>query len=110
MSIRVHEDDITKIDENGHAGAELIGADNGATNGFSLGVAVYYLETYVEPGVHDDQEGFYVVEGTGRARIGDEEFDIRPGSAFIAQKGVTHAMKKNPGSVPVKVVYGHGPV
>ena len=110
MSIHVHEDNVARIKDKNHAGAELIGEQNGAINGYSLGIAVYYLETYTEPGVHDDQEGFYVVEGTGKARVGDEEFDIRPGSAFIAWKGVPHSIKKDPGSVPVKVVWSHGPV
>lgn len=110
MNIYIHEDDVTKIDENYHAGAELIGQQNGAVNGYSLGIAIYYLETYTEPGVHDDQEGFYVVEGSGQARVGDEEFDIRPGSAFIAAKGVPHSIKRNPDSGPVKVIWSHGPV
>jgi len=110
MSIYVHEDDIIKTDESGHAGGVLIGQDNGATRGFCLGVSSYYLETYTEPGVHDDQEGFYVLEGTGKAKVGDEEFEIRPGSAFIAQKGVPHSIKKDSGSMPVKVLWTHGAV
>jgi mannose-6-phosphate isomerase-like protein (cupin superfamily) len=110
MSIHVHEDDLTMIHGGGHAGAELIGEAHGATNGYCLGIAFYSLETYNVPGIHDDQEGFYVLEGTGRARVGDEEFDIRPGSAFIAQKGVPHSIKKDPGSVPVKVLWSHGAV
>jgi mannose-6-phosphate isomerase-like protein (cupin superfamily) len=110
MSIHVHEDNVAKIEDNNHAGAELIGEQNGAVNGYSLGIAIYYLETYTTPGIHDDQEGFYVVEGSGKAKVGDEEFDIHPGSAFIAQKGAPHSIKRNPDSGPVKVVWSHGPV
>ena len=36
------------------------------------------------------------------------EFEIRPGSAFIAYKGVPHLIKRDPGSVPVKVIWCHG--
>ncbi len=71
---------------------------------------IYFMDTYNEPGIHDDQEGFYVVEGSGQARVGDDEFDIRPGSAFIAAKGVPHSIKRNPDSGPIKVVWSHGPV
>ena len=110
MGSHTHEDDFVKIHENGHAGAELIGSDNGATNGFCLGVSAYYLETYGEPGVHDDQEGFYVLEGTGTAKVGNEEFEIAPGSAFIALQGVPHSIKRNSGSAPIKVVWTHGAV
>ena len=108
MNTHVHEDRLTRISDSSHAGTELIGKPTGATNRFCMGIASYFLETYGEPGVHDIQECFYVVEGTGVAKLGDEEFDIRPGSAFLAQKGVPHSIKKNPGSVPVKLVWAHG--
>jgi mannose-6-phosphate isomerase-like protein (cupin superfamily) len=110
MNIAVHEDNVEMYRDATVAGAELIGQANGATNGFCVGVGIYYLDTYLEPGVHDDQEGFYVVEGTGTARVGNAEFAIRPGSAFIAQKGVPHAIKRDADSGPVKVAWSHGAV
>ena len=110
MTIYVHEDEVPKSKEAHLAGAELIGPQQGAVNGYSVGVALYFLDTYGEPGDHDDQEGFYVVEGRGKARVGGVEFDIRPGSAFIAARGVPHSIKRNPDSGPVKVVWSHGPV
>jgi len=110
MAIHNHEDQVEPISDTHHSGAELIGPEHGAVNGYSIGFAIYFRDTYNEPGIHDDQEGFYVVEGTGRARVGDEEFDIRPGSAFIAGKGVPHSIKRNPDSGPVKVIWSHGPV
>ena len=110
MNVEVHEESVEMYQDGTVAGAELIGQANGATNGFCVGIGIYYLDTYLEPGVHEDQEGFYVVTGTGTAKVGSAEFAIRPGSAFIAQKGVPHCIKRSPDSGPVKVVWSHGAV
>lgn len=110
MPVHVQEDDVLETQENGLPGGILVGEAHGATKGFCLGIAYYDKEEYLDPGVHEDQEGFYVLEGTGTARVGDEEFTVRPGTAFIAQKGVPHVVKKAPGSVPVKILWSHGAV
>ena len=110
MTIHNHEDQVQQTSDTHHSGAELIGPPQGAVNGYSIGIAIYFRDTYNEPGIHDDQEGFYVVEGTGQARVGDEEFDIRPGSAFMVAPGVLHSIKRDPASGPVKLVWSHGPV
>ena len=110
MGVYVHEDDVLTIQENGLPGGLLIGEANGATKGFCIGIAHYNNDEYLEPGVHDDQEGFCVLEGTGMAKVGDEEFEVRPGTSFIAQAGVPHVIKKDPRSGPVKILYAHGAV
>ena len=110
MAIHVHEDDVLEPDENGLPVGLLFGEEQSAIKGFCMGIAYYDREEYLRPGVHDDQEGFYVLEGAGTAKVGDEEFPIRPGSAFIAREGVPHQVKKDPGSVPVRIVYAHGAV
>jgi len=46
----------------------------------------------------------------GAAKVGAQEFEVRPGTAFIAQKGVPHQVKKAPGSKAVKVLWSHGAV
>ena len=107
MSIRSHEDDIEFESAGNHKGGALIDASNGAANGFSMGISYYNDEEYGEPGIHNDQEGFYVLEGTGTARFGDEDFEIFPGSGFIAHAGVPHSIKKAPGSKHVKVLWCH---
>jgi mannose-6-phosphate isomerase-like protein (cupin superfamily) len=107
MAIYVHESEfLTKQP----GGAELIGPTQGATKGFCIGITFYDKETYNPPGVHDDQEGFYVLAGEGFAKVGDEEFELRPGTAYIAQKGVPHSVQKKPGSKPVKLLWSHGAV
>lgn len=91
-------------------GGLLIGKDHGATGGFCMGVSYYASMEYGTPGVHEDQEGFYILEGTGVAKIGDQEFRVQPGSAFIANKGVPHTLKRDGQSKPIKVLWCHGAV
>jgi mannose-6-phosphate isomerase-like protein (cupin superfamily) len=105
MKIHVHETEIAP-----GAGGLLIGKDHGATSGFCMGVSFYASIEYGKPGIHEDQEGFYILEGTGTAKVGDQEFAVRPGLAFIANKGVPHTMKRDAASKSIKVLWCHGAV
>lgn len=90
------------------AGGLLIGKSHGATNGFSMGISYYASAEYGTPGIHDDQEGFYILEGRGMARVGEQEFPVTAGTAFIANKGVPHTMKRDADSPTIKVLWCHG--
>lgn len=103
MKIHTNERDIG-------AGGLLIGKDQGATSGFCMGISHYAATDYGKPGIHEDQEGFYILEGRGTAKVGNEEFPVQPGTAFIANKGVPHTMKRDAGSGPIKVLWCHGAV
>jgi mannose-6-phosphate isomerase-like protein (cupin superfamily) len=103
MKIHANESDVAP-------GGPLIGKDNGATSGFCLGISYYASTDYGTPGIHDDQEGFYILEGRGMARVGNEEFVVEPGTAFIANKGVPHTLKRDASSGPIKVLWCHGAV
>ena len=46
-----------------------------------------------EFGVHQDNEGFYVVAGHGKMTIGEKEYLLEPGTGMFAPKGVPHAIK-----------------
>jgi len=105
MKIHVHESEIGPA-----AGGLLIGKHNGATSGFCMGVSCYASTEYGKPGIHEDQEGFYVLDGHGMAKVGEEEFAVRPGSCFIANRGVPHTMKRDTDSPPIKVLWCHGAV
>lgn len=106
---------FSKVDRN--APKEAPGATNypifpdgtAPCKGCNASLNVYYCEEYPQPGVHDDNEGFYVVSGSGMAKIGDEESPISAGSFFYAPVGVPHAIKKDPGTPDMEVILFHFP-
>jgi mannose-6-phosphate isomerase-like protein (cupin superfamily) len=73
----------------------------------SLGI--YQTEEYPPMGIHDDNEGFFVVDGHGKVQLGDIETDISPNMAFFAPAGVPHSIKKDPGSSDLKIFLYHFP-
>lgn len=110
MKIKCNENELQFNSTKTHKGAELIGEKNGSKNGFCMGISYYHAEKFECPGIHEDQEGFYVIEGTGQAKIGDEIFHISPGISFIAKAGVPHEIKKDKNSIPIKVLWAHGAI
>ncbi len=102
--------EVQKTSGNGHDAYPLLTAENGCVAGCCTGVSHYILTEYGAPGIHDDQEGFYVVGGTGWAKVGDQEFPVQPGISFIAPAGVPHVIRKNPDSKPVEVFWFHAAV
>ena len=91
-----------------HESKVLIDRSHGATNGFCMGMSYYSSDDYGQPGIHADQEGFYVLEGTGTAKVAGAEFRIGPGSAFLVRAGLPHTIKKDPDSKLVAVLWSHG--
>ena len=73
-------------------GVRLIDEKNGAVAGCCIGVTHSERKELGRQDVHDDQEGFLVWHGTGRAQIGDETVELKPGVAIIVPAGVGHAM------------------
>ncbi len=86
---------------------KLLTADNGCTAGCCSGITVYADTEYKRPGVHGDQEGFFVLEGEGFAKLDDLEFPITQGDSFVAAPGVAHSVRTKEGSKPVKVLWFH---
>lgn len=92
----------------GKRGYTFLSEANGCVNGCRSGVSTYAsLEFKPNPGSHADQEGFYVLEGEGYAKLDDLEFPIKAGDSFIALPGVKHTLRSKEGSVPVKVFWFH---
>ena len=82
--------------------------DNGCINGCCSGVTICSeTEFNPEPGFHDDQEGFFVLEGNGFVRLDNEEFEVKAGDSFIALPGVRHTMKTVDSEKPLKVFWFH---
>lgn len=76
-------------------GYSLLDERHGCVNGCRCGVSIYTRTEYdlEHAGAHEDQEGFFVLEGRGRALVDGEEIIMEPGVCFMVPAGVSHAMK-----------------
>lgn len=83
----------------------MLKAENGCAADCTAGISVHTKTEYPVPGTHENQEGFFVLDGTGRAKVGGEEFGIEPDMAFIVPANTPHSIKKDPSSGPVKVFW-----
>ena len=110
MNYHVSLNDTEPIQFDGHPSYSLLDEKNGCVAGCAAGVSIYLDNEYNKPGVHEDQEGFFVFEGSGWAKVGDQEFKIATGSAFMAPKGVPHSIKKDETAENVKVFWFHSKV
>lgn len=88
----------------------LLDDKNGCVAGCSAGVTVFTSDQYNDPGVHSDQEGYFVLEGAGWARIGAEEFSIEPGVAFLVPAGTAHSFKKEASTDQLKLFWFHAAI
>ena len=80
---------------------------NAPIAGVTASDAAYYNTAYPAPGVHEDNEGFYVYAGHGYARVGDEEQPIAEGSCFYAPAGVPHQVRRAEDCEAVRVFLFH---
>ena len=103
-------DEATPNQGAGHVGYPMLSAKNGCVKGCCTGISVYTTTEFMKPGIHDDQEGFVVLSGSGVARLGDQEFPLRPETSFIVPAGVPHSIKSDSASVPVRVFWFHAAV
>lgn len=76
-------------------GYDILNAEDGLLNGCKCGISNYTHKEYDPNGgsVHDDQEGFFVLEGKGYALIDGEEIEMTPGACFMVLPGTKHTMK-----------------
>lgn len=110
MNIISHENEIKYSKGKSHRSGELINATHGAKNGFSMGLSFYNKDHYGDPGVHEDQEAFFVLEGSGFAKVGTDEYSIKPGHSFIAPTGCEHSIKRDQSCEYVKILWCHGAI
>ena len=106
----VSKKDIKPEHIKGHYSYRLLDEKNGCVAGCSCGISVYTDNEYVVFGIHNDQEGFFVIEGTGKAKVGNEEFKIGPEVSFIAPACVEHSIKKDADSEPIKLFWFHSAI
>lgn len=89
------------------ASCQLLTAENGCVDDCVAGVTVYEDTEYQESDCHEDQEGFFVLEGTGYAKVDDEEFPISPGTAFMAPAGALHWLRRDENCPYVAALWFH---
>jgi hypothetical protein len=110
VSYFVNRKDVVGTPREGQISYPMLGVSNGCVAGFSAGITIYTGTEYSNPGVHADQEGFVVMEGTGWARVGAEEHRLQPDVCFVAPAGVEHSIKRDPDAEHVKVCWFHGAI
>ena len=59
--------------------------------------------------VHDDMEVFLVLEGSGWAMIGEEEFPIKKDTCYVAPAGVRHGTRSDSEEHPLRLYWFHAP-
>ena len=93
-------------------GYTLLDEKDGCTGGCRCGISIYRREEYdlERAAAHEDQEGFFVLEGRGRALIGGEELVMEPGVCFVVPAGTLHAMKRDADCEYCKVFWFHAAV
>ena len=88
----------------------LLDGENGCVAGCRCGVTVCRATEFGKGGTHEDQEGFFVLSGQGAARVGEEEFEIHEGMAFIVPAKVNHTLHSASSKTPLMVLWFHSAV
>ncbi len=88
----------------------MLGAQHGCVHGFSCGITVYHSTSYVLDKGHRDQEGFVILEGSGWAKVGDEEQHVVAGDCFMAPAGVDHQLRRDAHTPALKACWFHAAI
>ena len=67
------------------------------SNLMTLGDLVFEPGAVVPRHHHDEQEAFYVFEGSGTVWLGDEAFELAAGDAMLVPAGVSHKFHNDSG-------------
>lgn len=102
--------DVKEVKKPDYISYYLVNEKNGCASGCKTGVSCHIKTEYPDSQKHEDQEGFFVLEGTGWAKVGDQEFELEPEMAFIVPAGVEHTFKKDRGSEFLKVFWFHAKI
>ena len=88
----------------------LLDKANGCVSGCRCGVTVCRKTEFGNGGAHEDQEGFFVLSGKGMAKVGDTEFEVHEGVAFIVPAQVNHTLRSVSPKEPLLVFWFHSAV
>lgn len=104
-------EEVVNNQGNNSRGYKLLTEQQGCVAGCCSGISLYTSTEFSDyPGAHEDQEGFYVLEGDGFAQLDDLVFPITEGDSFLAAPGVKHTIKTNDATKPVKVFWFHSAI
>lgn len=81
-----------------HGGEDYTTATGPCVEGERMIVALMRMPagTGAAPHSHPNEQWIYVVEGTFRATISDQEFEVRPGNVLYIPANVVHSVKATP--------------
>ncbi len=82
----------------------LVDADRMASRGFSLGILQFPPGTVLAPHHHRVQEVYWVREGEGELRIGEERRKVGPGTIVYIPEGMVHGIE-NIGPEPLTLIW-----
>lgn len=91
----------------GRKSCVMLDETNGCKGECLAGISVYGTTAFPEAETHPFQEGFYVIEGQGRALVGGEEFPLAAGTSFLVPAHEPHALCRAESSAGVKVFWFH---
>ena len=106
----VHQSEVSPVKYEEYDYIPLLSEENGCQAGCRTGLLLYTQEEYRQGGVHKDQEGFFVLEGTGKAMVGENEFPLSPGACFIVPPGLYHSIRKDLTCDHIKLFFFHAAV
>lgn len=95
------------VSGHGHGSFPLLGEAEGCANECAAGISYYKSTEYTPPAVHEFQEGFIVLSGSGYVKIGEEEFFAEKNTAFLAGAGQEHRLKSADRNEPLTVFWFH---
>jgi mannose-6-phosphate isomerase-like protein (cupin superfamily) len=101
---------VVEIKGEGFSSFPLLNDVHGCVKGCCTGIIIYTAVEYPSANVHEDQEGFIVMEGAGWAKVGAEEFRLETDTAFIVPAGINHTIKRDPNSKSIKLFWFHAAI
>ena len=81
-----------------HGGEDYTTATGPCIEGERIIVALMSMPagTGAAPHSHPNEQWIFVVQGTFRATIGDQEFEVQPGNVLYIPANVVHSVKASP--------------
>lgn len=110
MKYYVYLKDVDEVRRPDYISQYLVNEKNGCVAGCKTGISKHIKTEYPDVHSHEDQEGFFVLGGTGWAKVGDQEFVLEPNTSFIVPAGAEHTIKKDKESEPLKVFWFHAAI